>query len=79
MCRLRNIALESVTDKSVTDGEADGQTDGRRTKWSLCVAMLCTLKTLGSLTNTRSCIVQKSSRVKCIFASQGSDLFRSLS
>ena len=35
MCRLRNIALESVT-----DGQTDGRTDRWRTKWSLCVAML---------------------------------------
>ena len=29
MCRLRNIALESVTEfeKSVTDGQTDGRTD----------------------------------------------------
>ena len=26
--------------ESVTDGRTDRQTDGRRTKWSLCVAML---------------------------------------
>ena len=35
MCRLRNIALESVTDRQTdrrTDGQTDGQTDGRRTK-----------------------------------------------
>ena len=38
MCRLQNIALESVTEKC--DRWTDRQTDGRRTKWSLCVAML---------------------------------------
>ena len=34
MCRLGNIALESVTEK------CDRRTDRRRIKWSLCVAML---------------------------------------
>ena len=29
MCRLRNIALESVTLESVTDGRTDGRTDGQ--------------------------------------------------
>ena len=37
MCRLRNIALGC--DRR-TDGQTDGWTDRRRTKWSLCVAML---------------------------------------
>ena len=48
MCRLRNVALESVTYEvwqtdGQTDRQTDRQTDGRtdrRTKWSLCVAML---------------------------------------
>ena len=38
MCRLRNIALESMTEKC--DRRTDRQTDRRRTKWSLCAAML---------------------------------------
>ena len=44
MCPLRNIAMrdfqESVT-TGQTHGQMDGQTDRRRTKWSLCAAMLC--------------------------------------
>ena len=39
MCRLRNTALENVTDGR-TDRQTDGQTDRRRPKLSLCVAML---------------------------------------
>ena len=38
MCRLRNIALESVTQKC--DRRTDRRTDRWRIKWSLCVAML---------------------------------------
>ena len=42
MCRLRNITMrdyqESVTTKIVW--LPDGRTDRRRTKWSLCAAML---------------------------------------
>ena len=38
MCRLRNIALESVTEKCDrrTDTQTDRQTDGRRNYVSLC-------------------------------------------
>ena len=42
MCRLRNIALESVTEKCDrwtdrrTERQTDRRTDRRRTKWSLC-------------------------------------------
>ena len=43
MCRLQNIAMrdyqESVT-TGQTDRQTDGQTDRRRTKLSLCAAML---------------------------------------
>ena len=43
MCCLRYIVMchyqESVT-TGQTDRHTDGQTDRRRTKWSLCVAML---------------------------------------
>ena len=38
MCHLQNIALEKVTEKC--DRRTDRRTDIRRTKWSLCVAML---------------------------------------
>ena len=55
MCRLRNIALESVTDGQ-TDGRTDGRTDRRRTKWSLCVAMLRRRhKKLSKKKNDRNC------------------------
>ena len=40
MCRLRNIAKRDYQ-KSVTTGQTDTQIDRRRTKGSLCAAMLC--------------------------------------
>ena len=40
MCRLRNIAMRVWQTDRQTDRQADRQTDRRRTKWSLCVAML---------------------------------------
>ena len=40
MCRLWNIALRVWQMDRQTDRQTDGRTDRRRTKWSLCVAML---------------------------------------
>ena len=40
MSRLRNIAMRDYQE-SVTTRLTDGRTDRRRTKWSLCAAMLC--------------------------------------
>ena len=39
MCCLQNIDLRDYQE-NVTDGQTDKPTDRRRTKWSLCVAML---------------------------------------
>ena len=39
MCRLRNIVMLDYQE-SVTTGQTDGRTDRRRTKLSLCAAML---------------------------------------
>ena len=39
MCRLRNIAMRDYQE-SVTTGQTHGHTDRRRTKRSLCAAML---------------------------------------
>ena len=43
MCCLRNIALREYQERVTTeqtDRQTDGETDRRRTKLSLCVAML---------------------------------------
>ena len=40
MCRLQNIAMRDYQER-VTTGETDIRTDRRCTKWSPCVAMLC--------------------------------------
>ena len=39
MCRLRNIAIRDY-EESVTTGQTHASRDRRRTKWSLCAAML---------------------------------------
>ena len=39
MCRLRNLAMRDYQ-KSVTTGQTHRHTDGQRTKWSLCAAIL---------------------------------------
>ena len=43
MCRLRNIAMHDYKETATTGqmhARTDGRTDRRRTKWSLCAAML---------------------------------------
>ena len=41
MCRLRNIAMRTTKKAWLWDRRTDERTDRRRTKWSLCAAMLC--------------------------------------